>query len=98
MTRGQKRLHLVTAGYKRLRVKRGYKGLQRVRRDITDNLFSEENILRRIQGIISGDRALQGFTGGYRDLQGVTRSYMVLQSVIRGYTGFERITENLFSN
>ena len=50
-------------------------------------------------GIISGvDRALQGFTGGYRVLQGVTRSYKVLQSVIRGYRGFERITENLFSN
>ena len=37
-------------------------------------------------------------TGRYRGLQGVTRSYMVLQSVIRGYRGFERITENLFSN
>ena len=81
------------------RVKRGYRGLQRVTKDYRRPVFElkrPEILLNyeRLQGVTGDYRALQGVTWGYKKLQGVAGGYRWLQGVTGDYKKLQGLTED----
>ena len=69
---------------RRLPLKRGYKGLQRV-----------TGGYRGLQQVTRGYKGLQRVTRDYKELkrlEWIKRSFRGLQGVTRGYRGFQRVT------